>query len=293
MYGSTFCTVKPNSSSPCYTEREDVVRCWNAASSRVKISILETANIGSCVLLNPVAPCKAGGRLSRSALHHRTRQSRARTLTLKSNSMVNCVSLLLMDNLPSGYSLLSRTWASSGRLPVCVGWARGWQVSQQAVQRVESQCQARAHPVSFTGIGATREKQRREFWGGVWPTATQLEAEDDGFLAVRWAPDFSSAGSYSVCLSWGCPLLHVPHLQRDMSIMLRITSPVGKGDHHQVCDTGNAALETSALVLFCAGGMQRRFVQRRPAISQAWEAAGWANGENGSSGKLLFCEVRS
>lgn len=62
-----FYTVKLNSSSHCYTERKDVVHCWNAASSQVKISILETANIGSCILLNPVALCKAGSMLSGSA----------------------------------------------------------------------------------------------------------------------------------------------------------------------------------------------------------------------------------
>lgn len=67
LCSSTFCTVKPNGSSHCYTERKDVVHCWNAASSQVKISILETANIGSCVLLNPVALCKAGSVLSGSA----------------------------------------------------------------------------------------------------------------------------------------------------------------------------------------------------------------------------------
>lgn len=54
---STFYTVKLNGSSRCI-ERKDVVHCWNAASSQVKISILETANIGSCVLLNPVALAK-------------------------------------------------------------------------------------------------------------------------------------------------------------------------------------------------------------------------------------------
>lgn len=63
----TFYTVKPNGSSRCYMEREDVVHCWNAASSQVKISILETANIGSCAVLNPVALCKAGSVLSGSA----------------------------------------------------------------------------------------------------------------------------------------------------------------------------------------------------------------------------------
>lgn len=63
----TFYTVKLNGSSRCYTERKDVVHCWNAASSQVKISILETANIGSCALLNPVGLCKAGSVLSGSA----------------------------------------------------------------------------------------------------------------------------------------------------------------------------------------------------------------------------------
>lgn len=66
VYSSTFHTVKPNGPSHCCIERKDV-HCWNAASSRVKISILETANIGSCVLLNPVALCKAGSVLSGSA----------------------------------------------------------------------------------------------------------------------------------------------------------------------------------------------------------------------------------
>lgn len=63
----TFYTVKLKGSSCCYIERKDVVHCWNAASSQVKISILETANIGSCVLLNPEALCKAGRMLSGSA----------------------------------------------------------------------------------------------------------------------------------------------------------------------------------------------------------------------------------
>lgn len=63
----TFYTAKPNGSSHHYIERKDVVHCWNAASSQVKISILETANIGSCLLLCPVALCKAGSMLSGSA----------------------------------------------------------------------------------------------------------------------------------------------------------------------------------------------------------------------------------
>jgi len=75
VYSSTFYTVKPNSSVHCYIERKDFVHCWNAASSRVKISILETANIGSCVLLIPVALCKASGMLLGFA--YTTEQGRA------------------------------------------------------------------------------------------------------------------------------------------------------------------------------------------------------------------------
>lgn len=75
VYSSTFYTIKPNSSSHCYIQRNDVVHCWNAASSQVKISMLERANTGSCVLLNPVALCEAGGTLSGSA--YTTEQGRA------------------------------------------------------------------------------------------------------------------------------------------------------------------------------------------------------------------------
>lgn len=72
VYSSTFYTVKLKSSLHCYIERRDVVQRWNAASSWVKISILETANVGSCVLLNPGGLCKAAGILSGSA--HTTEQ---------------------------------------------------------------------------------------------------------------------------------------------------------------------------------------------------------------------------
>lgn len=58
MCSGTFYMVKVNGSSHCYIERKDVVHCWNAASSQVKISILETANIGSYVLLNPAVCAK-------------------------------------------------------------------------------------------------------------------------------------------------------------------------------------------------------------------------------------------
>lgn len=86
VYSSTFYTVKPNSSSHCYIERKDVVHCWNAASSRVKISILETANFGSCVLLNPVALCKPGGTLSGSP--YTTEQDRAGPIRWPSSQVV-------------------------------------------------------------------------------------------------------------------------------------------------------------------------------------------------------------
>lgn len=92
LCSSTFCTVKPNGSSHCYTERKDVVHCWNAASSQVKISILETANIGSCVLLNPVALCKAGGVLSGSA--DTTQQGRPGPIC--NRTWVQCVHPLLI-----------------------------------------------------------------------------------------------------------------------------------------------------------------------------------------------------
>lgn len=54
---------EPYSSSHCYKERKDFVRCWNAASLWLKINILEIANVGNCMLLDLGAPCKAGGSL--------------------------------------------------------------------------------------------------------------------------------------------------------------------------------------------------------------------------------------
>lgn len=124
VHSSAFYAVKPNSLLHCYIERKDAVHCWNAASSWVRISILETANIGSCILLNPVACVQSWQYTLGLFLHHWTRQSPAHILALKSNSVSNCVSLPLMGQYTvctlSGV-ILSIIWETAG--------FTGWQVS--------------------------------------------------------------------------------------------------------------------------------------------------------------------
>lgn len=107
------------------------MHCWNAASSRVKINILETANVGSCMLLNLVAWCKVASQPLLTSLNqadqgsHSVREVQWQT-----------VSLLLMDSLHGMSCLLSLTWASSGRLLVCTGAGNG--VSKLCMS--ENQC---------------------------------------------------------------------------------------------------------------------------------------------------------